>query len=101
MNTQSQPTCSCGEAEVHVVAKRRTANNVSVLAWSDGTLGSRFQLCHRGTLPTEVLWTVMGEVELFDFTEVPTLIKSARELHRRGKLTPGALRSRAARRLAS
>ena len=99
MNIQNP--CSCGEQSTHTVARRRTADNVSVLAQSDGTIGSRFQLCHRSTLAPEVLWAVMGEVELFDFSDVLPLINAARVLHRRGKLTPGALRAKVSLRCAS
>lgn len=94
MNTQP---CSCGETSDHIIMRRRSADNVSVVAWSSGEVGSRFQLSHRGKLASEVVSAVMGEVEIFDFRELPALIRAARELHRQGRLNPGALRSRAAK----
>lgn len=95
MNTQHQHICSCGEPSDHIIMRRRSADNVSVVAWSSGEVGSRMQLQHRGRLAPEVVSAIMGEVEIFDFRELPALIRAARELHRRGRLNPGALRSRA------
>lgn len=91
--------CSCPEAGPHEVARRRLGNGVSIVLERDAEgfyLGSRFQFCHRGALPAELAWALVGEVELCqDMNEVFDLVAAGRKLFRRGKLTPGALRAAA------
>lgn len=96
--------CTCGEPESHVIAKRRTADNIAVLLWSDGAVTGRF-----GDLPdvTRVRprtreatnaalragWLLMGEVEIHNLSEVPALYGACRWTAERDGL-PGTVRAR-------
>jgi hypothetical protein len=80
---------------METLARRRTADNVSVLLTQDAEglwIGSRFECRHSAPLEPEVAWAVMGELELGEYRELTTLINAARKLSKSCKLTPGALR---------
>ena len=84
------------KAEAELVAKRKTADNYTVLFWSDGAVTNGMQFYPKGIrkIPTEAMWAVAGEVELFDWSEVPALMRAARRIYRRdGRVTPGVLRT--------
>lgn len=79
------------------VARRMSCDSHSILGWVDGsvTTGMGFYFARR--LPVEAMWMVMGEVELYDGSEVKTLCQVARKLAKRGKLTLTALRTEVAK----
>jgi hypothetical protein len=74
---------------------KRTANNVVVNLneTTDGfELGSNMQIVHRGYLSAQVALLAWGEVELFDFAELFTLVKTARRVSKLKSCSPGLLR---------
>lgn len=82
-----------------IIARRTTSDGKIVTLWSDGDLtfalgrgipGLRFP---RSALGLKAGWLVMGEVELYDASEVAPLAKAALESAKRGEL-PGELRAR-------
>ena len=82
-----------------IIARRTTFDSKVVTLWSDGDLtfalgrgipGLRFP---RSALGLRAGWLVMGEVELYDASEVAMLAKAALESAKRGEL-PGELRAR-------
>lgn len=99
--------CHCGApAEYsHIVARRSTADGKSVLLWSHGHLTWRFGEYVRGSAhprtATQVAaalaagWLLLGDVELWEAEEVPTLAAAARQVAARSGL-PGDLRKRMA-----
>lgn len=65
------------------------------------TIGTRFCLLHHTVLPVAVAFAAWGEVGVFDFAEIRTLIATARRLAKRRKpATPHDLRSATVRKLA-
>jgi hypothetical protein len=71
--------CSCGEAKAHIIAKRRTYDNVGVMMWSDGsvtTWDGRYIL--RKPLTVGQMSDLMGKVELYDYSELKPLIRTIR-----------------------
>jgi hypothetical protein len=84
------------ERQAEIVAKRKTADNFTVLFWSDGAITNGMQFYPKGIrkIPVEAMWAVAGEVEAFDWSELPTLMRAARRIYRRdGKVTPATLRN--------
>ena len=82
-----------------IIARRTTFDSKVVTLWSDGDLtfalgrgipGLRFP---RSALGLKAGWLVMGEMELYDASEVAMLAKAALESAKRGEL-PGELRAR-------
>lgn len=74
--------CSCGEAEPHVIAERRTADGIRVCFWSDGDITGGMGIYPRGVGRTgdpEVGRRVALEVGLYDWAEVGALIKRTRK----------------------
>lgn len=96
-------TCSCGEIEPHIVARRVTADGKHVCLWDDGTLtwslgyhirgGMRPRTEAQHQTALRVGWLVLGEVCLHDAAEVPELIAAARWAVKRDGL-PGTVRRR-------
>lgn len=78
-------TCSCGEVSSHVVARRVTADGFPVLLWSDGAVTGRAGAYPPGLGPVRgpraavVGRAVLREVELYNWDEIPALVRVARE----------------------
>lgn len=95
--------CSCGNAEPHVIARRRTFDGKDVCLWDDGTLTWAFGFAVKGAWfkPSEANrdralaagWLVLGEVEIYDACEVSGLVQAARWAADRDGL-PGTMRDR-------
>lgn len=81
----SLPTCSCGRADNHVVARATTFDGSSVSRWHDGSITGALGLWPRGIgrsrfgwqqrAAAELLWP---NVSLYDYAELPQLIRLAR-----------------------
>src|SRR5690606_11738239 len=81
-------TCTCGNPDDHVIARRVTADGKHVLAWDDGTLTWALGYAIRGSASPRTpegrerarraAWLVLDDVCLFDADEVPALIRAAR-----------------------
>lgn len=81
-------TCTCGETEDHVIAKRTTADGKLVLFWSDGlvTFGMGFGIpgvgraryAYARRYDRQAADLVAGDVELYTAAEVSQLVKAAR-----------------------
>lgn len=87
-----------------LISRTKTADGYGSQVWTDGRLtsaDSRPWTMHRRTLPVSVALVVHHEVCLFDASEMPHLIAAALDLHKRGDVTPGELRTEASRRIAS
>ena len=76
--------------DVEQMARRTTADGKSVILWSDGTLTSGMGWHIKGSSHTarsayerkkniEAGWLLMGDVELYDYAEVPKLVNAARK----------------------
>lgn len=97
--TWSEPVCSCAGAKEHVVARRVTADGKHVLLWDDGALtwafGYKIKGAPRGgsDFARRVGRLVLGEVCLYDASEVPSLVAAARWVAQRSGL-PGDVRRR-------
>ncbi len=66
------------------IATRHTADRIRILVWSDGSLTNGLGFSVRGgKLPASVLWRVVGDLALFDWTELPSVIRTAKKVARR------------------
>ena len=89
MNATQTPwqPCSCGETKPHEIARRQTADGITVVFWSDGAISgrlglnliarpaaTRFQLAR--VLRANAL--VADEACLYDWSELRRLVKTAR-----------------------
>jgi hypothetical protein len=98
-------TCSCGELECHVIARRTTFDGKHVCLWSDGSLTWAFGHAIKGSAfprtaeQTERAlragWLVIGEVEIHNADDVSDLVAAARFVAERSGL-PGDVRARLA-----
>lgn len=100
----SAPTCSCGDAAEHIVARRMTADCFSVVMLSRGAIVGGFGHAFNGVpfarprsaeglaLALRAGWLLMGEVELYDVGELGDLYAAAKRVAARGGL-PGDLRA--------
>lgn len=84
---KTSSTCSCGVPVVHVIARRKTADNKTVLGWCDGALTSAMNGYPPGIAFSKhqpvaearmVRDLVLEEVALYDWSELPALIRAAR-----------------------
>jgi|SRR6185312_10449659 len=81
-----QAGCSCGCTETHVVARRKTFDNVSVQIWSDGAvtcgLNTYVAMAPRSAWgrgkAVEAAWLVADRVSLYDHSELRGLVLKAR-----------------------
>jgi hypothetical protein len=72
------------------IASRKTADNKTVIFWSDGGVTSGMGGVPRGTsgvVHRDIQNWLMGDVSLYDWDELPKVIQLARKLH---KKQPGA-----------
>lgn len=86
-----------------VIARKRTSDGKDVLLWDDGSLTWSLGYAIKGAWmkpsppnrdrALRAGWLVLGDVELYDHTEVPALVKAARYVADRGG-TPGDMRQR-------
>jgi hypothetical protein len=76
--------CSCGNPQDHVIAKSVTADGVMLERWSNGDITGRM-----GQYPTgigkarsakaaEAADKIWANISLYDWAELPALIKAAR-----------------------
>lgn len=87
--------------KAEVIATRKTADDIVVQLWSDGAIttgmgtvvGQEARSEEKLSLYLAAGWLVMGEVELYDASEVKRLLLAARWTAERG-LDPGAMRER-------
>jgi hypothetical protein len=99
----TKTTCSCGNHEDHIIARRMTADGKSVLLWSDGSLTWALGHAIRGSAHPRTTEQrnaalragrlVLGDVCLYDASEVSALVSAARWAAARDGL-PGTMRSR-------
>ncbi len=87
--------CTCGESAPHIVARRETADGHAICLWNDGAftwgaLGRIVNGCALRPTAADVAarWLAAGEACLWDASDVPRLIRTARRLARND---PGAL----------
>lgn len=82
-----QNVCTCGCTEAHEVARRQTADGVTVAFWSDGCVSGIMGLNVQAWPPRSAFATrraieanriVADEVCLYDWSEVRSLIRTAR-----------------------
>ena len=87
--------CTCGKSEKHVIATRKTYDDVKIQLWSDGvvTSGMGFGLKGVGTPRTtkglenalKAGWELLRIVELYEFREVGPVLKKLRKSYATGK----------------
>jgi hypothetical protein len=88
--------CSCGCREAHVVAERRTADDVAVCLWSDGEVTGRLGIYPRGlgklrTSSDRYLcagWLALNEVCMYEWSEVAQLVRTTRKAYAQTSLMP-------------
>jgi hypothetical protein len=102
--TTNTIACSCGESSAHVIARRMTADRVAVEIWHDGAITGRLGRGIPGVpisrprsaasllLSKAAAALVVGEVELYDVSDLPRLVSCARKVAARNGL-PGDLRA--------
>ena len=100
--------CTCGRTDPHVIARRRTADDYTVCAWSDGPVTAVLGLGIRGVPivrprtpgATETAIRAgaltLGEVELWTWDELPALYAACRKVAAKGG-DPGDVRAELAR----
>lgn len=105
--TATPAPCSCGDATLHEIARRHTADGNAVVLWSDsaitGRLGYRIpgvpiarpRTVEAMSAALTIGWLFLGECELFDVAELPALHAVCRWTAERGGL-PGDVRARVA-----
>jgi hypothetical protein len=93
-------TCTCGNSELHAIARRTTADGVTVALWSDGDITDRLGFRIRGVGKTRgagpaaldralrVGWLVMNNVCVYDFSEVAALVKAGRRAVEQHMMAP-------------
>lgn len=98
-------TCSCGSAEAHTVAKRRTFDGLRVAMWCDGAITGGFGVALAGVpvarprsadatdIARTAGWMFMAEAELCEADELPALYEACRWAAARG-LDVAAMRAR-------
>ncbi len=94
--------CTCGNETDHEIARRETADGVTVYLWSDGAVTGRMGFALRGVTlvrpkTAEAIrreraagWMLMGDVCLYDLDEVGALYDACRWAARRGLGVAGA-----------
>lgn len=96
--------CACGQTEAHQIARRRTADNLAVVLWSDGRLTGAFGALAGlpataprtdATRATALMagWLFLGEVELYERGELARLYEASRWTAQRDG-QPGTVRQR-------
>lgn len=70
----TEDTCSCGDPQPHVIAKRRTTNDIDLAFWNDGQLTGRLghYLLQIGSkrLPRASIDLLLNEASLLSLDEV-------------------------------
>ena len=72
--------CSCGDPKPHIIWKRESFDNITVVGWSDGDVGSIFEIRNRNPLNRKQLWYIAENTCLYNYKDLNTLIKLARKL---------------------
>lgn len=90
--------CSCGCSQIHKVARRETSDGVTLQLWSDGSVTYALGIYIKGTKSARTSYQssknleaghlLFSVVELYDFKEVPQLLKSARKAVRQKSDSP-------------
>lgn len=100
--------CTCGRTDPHVIARRRTADNYTVCAWSDGPVTAELGTGIRGVpilrprtpdaakLARRAAELFLGEAGLWTWDELPALYAACRKVAAKGGL-PGDVRTELAR----
>src|SRR5690606_5589434 len=98
----SEP-CSCGEIKNHIIGRRQTADGKHIYLWSTGELTWVMGFLVRGSARPkseaqrrEALcagWLVLGDVCLYDQSEIKVLVRAARWAAKRDGM-PGTMRAR-------
>lgn len=102
--TTTANTCTCGNTKPHHVAQRLTADGIAVVLWCDGAVTGRLGYALPGVTVVRPSAAkveaaraagrlLLGEVELYDLSEVPALYAACRWAAERGQ-GPGAVRAR-------
>lgn len=96
--TPTESVCSCGSTEAHVVARRKTFDDISVQFWSDGavTCGINTYVAmaprsaFRRRAAVKANWLVTDRVSLYDHAELRGMVDAAREAMSQTGHLPGA-----------
>jgi hypothetical protein len=100
----SASACTCGEFAPHIIARRKTADDIAVEFWHDGAITGRMGFKLPGvpvvrprtdaavSAARAVASLVAGQVELHELAELPRLVDCARRVAARGG-SPGDLRA--------
>lgn len=97
--------CTCGTIEAHITSRRMTADGIGVVCWSDGAITGRFGNAFPGVpvvrprtaaavgLARRAGNLFMGEVEIYDTSDLSALYRACRWAAERDGL-PGTVRAR-------
>ena len=81
-----------------IIGRGMTADEKRVFVWDDGSItDGAGRGWTRSRLPLTWAFCVASEACLFDSGEMPSLVRAAAKLARRGNMLPGVLRAMAAR----
>lgn len=81
-------------ADSEVIARRTTYDGKRVLFWDDGAVTSGMNWYVKGgkLKTTSMLWALADEVSLYDWSELPTLLRVAKRVEQRKSWTLPELR---------
>lgn len=100
MSTMTDMTCTCGDRDEHIVARRRTADHFDVTMWCNGCIAqwtgaplpgvpiARPRTAEAWHRERAAAWLFVGEVELYDLDEVSLLHAACRRVAARGDGVP-------------
>lgn len=91
-------TCSCGTHENHEVARRTTLDGKRVVLWSDGLVTGAMgwgikgvgaaRTAYETSKNIEAGWLAFDEIDLYEYTDVGRLVRSARAAVRQASQEP-------------
>lgn len=66
--------------EPEIISTRKTYDGITVNLHKDGSVSDRRAYVSRSKLPTNVMWRFWGDISLYDWAEIPALIKQVNKL---------------------
>lgn len=97
MTTTANP-CSCGCAEAHIIARRKTFEGIAVQIWSDGAvtcgINTYVAMAPRSAFgrarAVKAGWLIASMVEMYDHAELRGLVLAARKAFEQSGQQPEA-----------
>jgi hypothetical protein len=90
MRYEIKQPCSCGTRERHMLCRRKTIDEVTLIIWSNGGISRGSHIIEHWRIPVhypnsttrDPRWIELFQrvVELYDIEEVPTLVEAVKKL---------------------